>query len=157
MVKLFVLSYARTITHPLALPPVDALTSIRSVNNTDVITLGTKFGSLAAIMAATPDQLATCPGIGPTKVKRIQETFRAPFRRAAQPLRQPRIDDHLGGGASAETPLEPPPDAAAETEPETEDGGDEEQGVLPAPADDDTFQLVPDDELEDEEYPSVLD
>ena len=144
--------------HALSPPPhpADALTSIRSVNNTDVITLGTRFGSLAAIMAATPEQLATCPGIGPTKVQRIQETFRAPVRRAAQPLRLPRSDEQLGGG-SAEPPVEPPPGAGETEDVEVaEEGGDSEQGLPPGPRDDVSFQLAPDDSEEDE-LPSVLD
>jgi NAD-dependent DNA ligase len=148
---LLVLSW--TLPHPPS--HADALTSIRSVNNTDVITLGTKFGSLAAIMAATQEQLATCPGIGPAKVKRMQETFRAPFRRAAKPLRQPRIDEQLGGGAGAEAPPVPPPDGS-ETELVLEEGeGGDGEHVTRAPADEETFQLA-DDELDDE-YASVLD
>jgi len=67
-----------------------ALTVVKGVNKTDVVTLGASFGSLAAIMTATSAQLAACPGIGPTKVKRLHDTFRAPFVRTA---RQPRIDD----------------------------------------------------------------
>lgn len=47
-----------------------ALTAVRSVNKTDAITLGTNFGSLAAIMRASKEDLSACPGIGPTKVRR---------------------------------------------------------------------------------------
>uniref|UniRef100_A0ACD5TJ24 Uncharacterized protein n=1 Tax=Avena sativa TaxID=4498 RepID=A0ACD5TJ24_AVESA len=41
-----------------------ALTSIRRVNKTDVITLGSSFGSLSRIMDASMEELARCPGIG---------------------------------------------------------------------------------------------
>jgi NAD-dependent DNA ligase len=148
----------------------DALTSIRSVNNTDVITLGTRFGSLAAIMAAPPEQLATCPGIGPTKVKRIQEAFRAPFRRKTQPLRQPRIDEQLpGGGAEAIHPPAPvvvdpvaeegheeEEEEAEEVDVDEEGGSDEEAGAPRTAARAGlTDFLGPD--SDDEELPSVLD
>lgn len=45
-----------------------ALTSVRGVNRTDVLTLASQFRSAAGIMRASSDQLAACPGIGPTKV-----------------------------------------------------------------------------------------
>lgn len=89
-------------------------------------------------MAAAPEQLATCPGIGPTKVKRIQEAFRAPFRRQAAPLRQPRIDEHMAAGAGVQPPVQgdagvdagPAPMAAPEAAPpagENPDAGEHEE------------------------------
>jgi len=75
----------------------NVLTSIRGVNKTDVLTLGSQFRSLADIMAASADQLAACPGIGPTKVRRIHDSFHLPFRRGG--LRQPRIDAFAAAGA----------------------------------------------------------
>lgn len=45
-----------------------ALTTIRGVNRTDVLTLGGTFKSIASIMQASMKDLAACPGIGPTKV-----------------------------------------------------------------------------------------
>ncbi|XP_050938880.1 DNA excision repair protein ERCC-1 isoform X2 [Cucumis melo] len=44
------------------------LTSVRHVNKTDVVTLGTTFGSLSHIMDASMEDLARCPGIGERKV-----------------------------------------------------------------------------------------
>ncbi|KAK1401592.1 DNA excision repair protein ERCC-1 [Heracleum sosnowskyi] len=58
-----------------------ALTSIRHVNKTDVVTLGSTFGSLAHIMDASMEDLGRCPGIGERKVKRLYETFHEPFKR----------------------------------------------------------------------------
>ncbi|CAM0956453.1 unnamed protein product [Alopecurus aequalis] len=58
-----------------------ALTSIRRVNKTDVITLGSSFGSLSRIMDASMEELARCPGIGERKVKRLYDTFHGPFKR----------------------------------------------------------------------------
>ncbi|XP_020093326.1 DNA excision repair protein ERCC-1 [Ananas comosus] len=60
-----------------------ALTSIRHVNKTDVVTLGSSFGSLSRIMDASMEELARCPGIGERKVKRLYDTFHEPFRRVS--------------------------------------------------------------------------
>ncbi|XP_010464040.1 PREDICTED: DNA excision repair protein ERCC-1 [Camelina sativa] len=59
-----------------------SLTSIRHVNKSDVVTLGSTFGSLAHIMDASMEDLARCPGIGERKVKRLYDTFHEPFKRA---------------------------------------------------------------------------
>ncbi|KAH8507372.1 hypothetical protein H0E87_009777 [Populus deltoides] len=45
-----------------------ALTTVRRVNKTDVVTLGSTFGSLSNIMDASMEDLARCPGIGERKV-----------------------------------------------------------------------------------------
>ncbi|KAL4578044.1 hypothetical protein LXL04_014159 [Taraxacum kok-saghyz] len=58
-----------------------ALTSVRHVNKTDVVTLGSTFGSLSHIMDASMEDLARCPGIGERKVKRLYDTFHEPFKR----------------------------------------------------------------------------
>ncbi|CAN1232803.1 DNA excision repair protein ERCC-1 [Linum perenne] len=58
-----------------------ALTSVRRVNKTDVVTLGSTFGSLSNIMDASMEDLARCPGIGERKVKRLHDTFHEPFKR----------------------------------------------------------------------------
>lgn len=83
-----------------------ALTTIRSVNKTDVTTLKTTFGvrfslgliqsfsqrthakaslvqSFAGIAKATPEQLVKCPGIGQTKARRIKDAFEHPFHNRA--------------------------------------------------------------------------
>ncbi|KAH1037592.1 hypothetical protein GYH30_056775 [Glycine max] len=57
-----------------------ALTTVRHVNKTDVVTLGTTFGSLCNIMGASMEDLARCPGIGERKVKRLFDTFHEPFK-----------------------------------------------------------------------------
>ncbi|XP_019080771.1 DNA excision repair protein ERCC-1 isoform X3 [Vitis vinifera] len=44
-----------------------ALTTVRHVNKTDVVTLGSTFGSLSHIMDASMEDLARCPGIGERK------------------------------------------------------------------------------------------
>ncbi|MCD7455104.1 Excision repair cross-complementation group 1 [Datura stramonium] len=64
-----------------------ALTAIRHVNKTDVVTLGSTFGSLSHVMDASMEDLARCPGIGERKVKRLHDTFHEPFKREV-PKRQ---------------------------------------------------------------------
>ncbi|XP_004302450.1 PREDICTED: DNA excision repair protein ERCC-1 [Fragaria vesca subsp. vesca] len=58
-----------------------ALTTVRHVNKTDVVTLGTTFGSLSHVMDASMEDLARCPGIGERKVKCLYDTFHEPFKR----------------------------------------------------------------------------
>ncbi|ETW10128.1 hypothetical protein, variant 1 [Aphanomyces invadans] len=59
---------------------VDVLTTVRSVNKTDVLTLSGSFGSLSRIMNATEEELALCPGIGGKKVQQLLEAFNQPFQ-----------------------------------------------------------------------------
>ncbi|TFY76144.1 hypothetical protein EWM64_g7867 [Hericium alpestre] len=61
----------------------NALTSISKVNKTDVETLRTSFGSMAAIARASTDQLSQLPGFGPKKVARMKDAFERPFRNYA--------------------------------------------------------------------------
>ncbi|GLI69258.1 hypothetical protein VaNZ11_013840 [Volvox africanus] len=56
--------------------------SVRGINRTDAHTLGTRFRSLAAMMRCSDsDRFSACPGIGPTKVRRVMEAFHEPFRK----------------------------------------------------------------------------
>lgn len=57
------------------------LTTVRHVNKSDVVALGSTFGTLSGIMGASMEELAHCPGIGERKVKRLYDTFHEPFRR----------------------------------------------------------------------------
>ncbi|KAI5059021.1 hypothetical protein GOP47_0025340 [Adiantum capillus-veneris] len=65
-----------------------ALTSVRHINKTDVLTLGSTFGTLAATMGASMEELARCPGIGERKVKRLYDAFHEPFRRTSKQARR---------------------------------------------------------------------
>uniref|UniRef100_S4RZP7 DNA excision repair protein ERCC-1 n=1 Tax=Petromyzon marinus TaxID=7757 RepID=S4RZP7_PETMA len=57
----------------------DCLTTIKSVNKTDVITLLNTFGSLANIMEASKEDLSLCPGLGPRKARSLSSVFHEPF------------------------------------------------------------------------------
>nr|CAG4638683.1 EOG090X0BTB [Cyclestheria hislopi] len=59
----------------------DALTSIKSVNRTDALTLLTNFNTLEHIYAASEEDLSLCPGIGPQKAKRIYRVLHENFRK----------------------------------------------------------------------------
>nr|XP_043632727.1 DNA excision repair protein ERCC-1 [Erigeron canadensis]XP_043632729.1 DNA excision repair protein ERCC-1 [Erigeron canadensis] len=78
-----------------------ALTSVRHVNKTDVVTLGSTFGSLSHIMDASMEDLARCPGIGERKVKRLYDTFHEPFKRSI-----PKHPSAVETSAHAFTPSE---------------------------------------------------
>ncbi|BFI28385.1 DNA excision repair protein ERCC-1 [Marchantia polymorpha subsp. ruderalis] len=58
-----------------------ALTTVRHVNKTDAVSLGTAFGTLAGIFNGSMEDFARCPGIGERKVKRLYDAFYEPFRR----------------------------------------------------------------------------
>jgi DNA excision repair protein ERCC-1 len=62
----------------------DILTTIRSVNKTDVMILASTFGSLKAIMGASMEELALCPGLGEKKVRRIYDAFHCSLDASAQ-------------------------------------------------------------------------
>ncbi|KAG2273082.1 hypothetical protein Bca52824_067637 [Brassica carinata] len=87
-----------------------SLTSIRHVNKSDVVTLGSTFGSLAHIMDASMEDLARCPGIGERKVKRLYDTFHEPFRRAASSypsVVEPTVPEtEVQKGVNSEEPVE---------------------------------------------------
>lgn len=57
----------------------ECLTRVKSVNKTDCATLLATFGSLQGIMAASVEDLSSCPGFGPQKAKRLHDVFREPF------------------------------------------------------------------------------
>ncbi|XP_026322499.1 DNA excision repair protein ERCC-1, partial [Hyposmocoma kahamanoa] len=58
---------------------INALTSVRSVNKTDAMTLISIFGSLENIIKASEHRLAECPGFGVTKAKKLYTALHQPF------------------------------------------------------------------------------
>ncbi|KAJ2349248.1 ssDNA endonuclease and repair protein rad10 [Coemansia sp. RSA 2671] len=57
----------------------NSLTSIKSVNKTDVLTLSSNFGSFEGVSKATSSELSLCAGIGDLKAQRIFKAFHEPF------------------------------------------------------------------------------
>ncbi|KAJ2744991.1 ssDNA endonuclease and repair protein rad10 [Coemansia sp. BCRC 34301] len=57
----------------------NSLTSIKSVNKTDVLTLSSNFGSFAGVAKAQVNELGLCPGVGDLKAQRIFKAFHEPF------------------------------------------------------------------------------
>ncbi|KAG8979816.1 ssDNA endonuclease and repair protein rad10, partial [Tulasnella sp. 427] len=57
----------------------NALTSIKGVNKTDVVTLRTTFGDFSTMSRASFEQLQQCPGFGKVKARRVKDAFEKPF------------------------------------------------------------------------------
>ena len=98
----------------------DCLTSIRSVNKTDVVTLSSAFPSLAALMQASHEELSQCAGIGEKKVRRLHDAFHEPFCLAASEarrLRQRAATPTSDAGPSVASVAPAPADTRADTGP----------------------------------------
>ena len=57
----------------------DFLTTIRSINRRDSLTLISKFGNLRNLMAASLEELSECPGLGDKKISDLYEAFHGPL------------------------------------------------------------------------------
>ncbi|XP_029935954.1 DNA excision repair protein ERCC-1 [Myripristis murdjan] len=57
----------------------DCLTTVKSVNKTDAITLLSTFSSVEGIISASKEDLALCPGLGPQKARRLYDVLHQPF------------------------------------------------------------------------------
>lgn len=60
---------------------IEALTSIKSVNRTDAMTLLSTFGSLEKIVAATEEEISFCPGFGPQKASKLHSVLHQSFKK----------------------------------------------------------------------------
>ncbi|XP_048049855.1 DNA excision repair protein ERCC-1 [Megalobrama amblycephala] len=57
----------------------DCLTTVKSVNKTDAMTLLSTFSSLEGIIKASKEELVLCPGLGPQKARRLYDILHQPF------------------------------------------------------------------------------
>ncbi|XP_043103976.1 DNA excision repair protein ERCC-1 [Puntigrus tetrazona] len=57
----------------------DCLTTVKSVNKTDAMTLLSTFSSLEGIVKASKEELVLCPGLGPQKARRLYDVLHQPF------------------------------------------------------------------------------
>ncbi|KAG7467304.1 hypothetical protein MATL_G00151920 [Megalops atlanticus] len=57
----------------------DCLTTVKSVNKTDAMTLLSTFSSLEGIINASKEELTLCPGLGPQKARRLYDVLHQPF------------------------------------------------------------------------------
>lgn len=57
----------------------DTLTTVKSVNKTDCMTLLSTFGSFEEIVKATKEDLSLCPGFGPQKAQRLYDVLHESF------------------------------------------------------------------------------
>lgn len=60
----------------------DCLTTVKSVNKTDAMTLLSTFSSLEGIIKASKEELVLCPGLGPQKARRLYDVLHQPFIKA---------------------------------------------------------------------------
>ncbi|CAG5865498.1 DNA excision repair protein ERCC-1 [Menidia menidia] len=60
----------------------DCLTTVKSVNKTDAITLLSTFSSIEGIISASVEDLVLCPGLGPQKARRLYDVLHKPFLKA---------------------------------------------------------------------------
>ncbi|RWS29801.1 DNA excision repair protein ERCC-1-like protein [Leptotrombidium deliense] len=60
---------------------IEALSSIKSINKTDAITLISTFESLEDIIKSPPENIALCTGFGTQKAERLHQLFHRPFKR----------------------------------------------------------------------------
>ncbi|XP_041857874.1 DNA excision repair protein ERCC-1 [Melanotaenia boesemani] len=57
----------------------DCLTTVKSINKTDAITLLSTFSSVEGIITASKEDLVLCPGLGPQKARRLHDVLHKPF------------------------------------------------------------------------------
>lgn len=57
----------------------ECLTSVKSVNKTDAMTLLSTFHTVEGVLKANQEDLSFCPGFGPQKAKRTFDLFNEPF------------------------------------------------------------------------------
>ncbi|XP_037542312.1 DNA excision repair protein ERCC-1 [Nematolebias whitei] len=57
----------------------DCLTTVKSVNKTDAVTLLSTFSSVEGIINASKEELVLCPGLGPQKARRLHDVLHKPF------------------------------------------------------------------------------
>lgn len=57
----------------------DCLTTVKSINKTDAITLLSTFSSVEGIISASKEDLVLCPGLGPQKARRLYDVLHKPF------------------------------------------------------------------------------
>ncbi|XP_066542625.1 DNA excision repair protein ERCC-1 [Hoplias malabaricus] len=57
----------------------DCLTTVKSINKTDAITLLSTFSCMEGIINASKAELVLCPGLGPQKARRLYDVLHQPF------------------------------------------------------------------------------
>ncbi|XP_031434294.1 DNA excision repair protein ERCC-1 [Clupea harengus] len=62
----------------------DCLTTVKSVNKTDAVTLLSTFSSIEGIIKASKEELVLCPGLGPQKAKRLYDVLHQPFLKSGK-------------------------------------------------------------------------
>ncbi|XP_038069536.1 mating-type switching protein swi10-like [Patiria miniata] len=88
----------------------DVLSTVRSVNKTDVVTLVSTFGTFDKILAASKEDLYLCPGFGPQKAQRLYDVLHEPFLKTTRIERKTATKDTAAATTKAEVPATSEPD-----------------------------------------------
>jgi DNA excision repair protein ERCC-1 len=99
----------------------DFLTAANPTNKTDAGNLVTHFSSLKAVMAASSDELALCPGMGNVKVQKLWDAFHKPFSKHGAAKRKRAQEQEQEQDATAEVAAA----VAAANEAIIKEGGDQ--------------------------------
>lgn len=73
------------------------LTSVKSVNKTDVNSLIRNFGSFKSIVTSKKEDLLMCPGLGSRKCNELEAIFQAPFLRSGNSASQKSLSSRQIG------------------------------------------------------------
>uniref|UniRef100_A0A7R9WTG4 ERCC1-like central domain-containing protein n=1 Tax=Craspedostauros australis TaxID=1486917 RepID=A0A7R9WTG4_9STRA len=76
------------------------LTASNPCNKTDSGQLLSHFRTVQSVVAASQDELATCPGLGAVKVRKLWDAFHQPFSSKQAAARQKKASDAVGGGTN---------------------------------------------------------
>lgn len=72
------------------------LTGSKPVNKTDSTNLLSHFSNVQAIIAASKDELALCPGLGQVKVQKLHDAFHKPFSlHVAKKLKKQKVEKEI--------------------------------------------------------------
>lgn len=71
---------------------MDALAECKGINKTDAATIVGHFDTFTRIVLADPEELAICPGVGPTKAQRLHNLLNRNMRRDRSKLTHPSDD-----------------------------------------------------------------
>ncbi|XP_015787701.1 DNA excision repair protein ERCC-1-like [Tetranychus urticae] len=61
---------------------IEALSSVKSINKTDSLSLISNFESFEKIVKSDAETLGLCPGLGPLKAEKLYQAFHKPFIRS---------------------------------------------------------------------------
>lgn len=98
---------------------IDALTECRAINRTDAASIVSLFDKFTRIAAATPEELALCPGVGMSKAQRLYNLLHKPMKRGGDAAGTSRSSQQKSGSQTTFSQQEP--EIEYEVEPRRDD------------------------------------